>query len=143
MLNEEVLKNDLYLLSKGYDKVIEVNLDEDTYFEVKVDEDEQPHIYKSLRTWVDGFVKGGGVHPEDVERFYEFFDLFQLKKEVILTKKWPRIFYRRKFGEEFKYVCMEVIPMDNFSHDEPIVLITVRQTAGYVKDFCDQVFFRE
>lgn len=36
MLDKEVLKNDLYLLTKNFYKVIEVNLDEDTYFEVKV-----------------------------------------------------------------------------------------------------------
>lgn len=51
MLDKEVLKNDLYLLTKNFYKVIEVNLDEDTYFEVKVDDAERPRIYNGVRTW--------------------------------------------------------------------------------------------
>lgn len=41
-----------------------------TYFEVKVDDAERPHIYNGVRTWVDG-----GVIP----RFRKFFNLFDLK----------------------------------------------------------------
>ena len=52
MLNRKVLENDLYLLAKSFYKVIEVNLDDDTYFEVKVTGTE-PHIYSKLQTWVD------------------------------------------------------------------------------------------
>lgn len=52
MLDKEVLKNDLYLLTKNFYKVIEVNLDEDTYFEVKVDDAERPHIYNGVGRWI-------------------------------------------------------------------------------------------
>lgn len=139
MLDKEVLKNDLYLLTKNFYKVIEVNLDEDTYFEVKVDDAERPHIYNGVRTWVDGFIAGGGVHPDDITRFRKFFNLFDLKNIAASTRRWQRVFYRRMIDGEWKYVYMEVIPMDSFSKNDPIVLIVVKEIADYVRDFCEQV----
>lgn len=87
MLDKEVLKNDLYLLTKNFYKVIEVNLDEDTYFEVKVDDAERPHVYNSVRTWVDGFIAG----PDDIPRFRKFFNLFDLKNIAASTRRWQRV----------------------------------------------------
>ena len=48
MINKEVLLHDLYLLSQSYYKVIEVNLDDGTYFEVKIN-DEEPHVYNNIK----------------------------------------------------------------------------------------------
>ena len=138
MINKEVLLHDLYLLSSNYHKVIEVNLDDGTYFEVKVDDKEPPRVYKDIKYWMDQFIAAGGVHPDDVERFKEFFDPFILKQKVV--DKWPKVFYRRLIDGEYKEVCMEVIPMDNYSQDDPIVLIVVKEIDEYVKDYREQVF---
>ena len=136
MINKEVLLHDLYLLSQSYYKVIEVNLDDGTYFEVKVS-DEEPHVYNNIKYWMDEFIAAGGVHPDDVERFKEFFNPFILKTKVI--DKWPRVFYRRLIDGEYKEVCMEVVPMDNYSPEDPIVLIIVKEIGDYAKDYQDQV----
>ena len=63
MVNKEILLHDLYILSKSFYKVIEVNLNDGTYFEVKVD-DEEPHIYNNIKYWMDEFVAAGGVHRQ-------------------------------------------------------------------------------
>ena len=136
MINKEVLLHDLYLLSQSYYKVIEVNLDDGTYFEVKVN-DEEPHVYNNIKYWMDEFIAAGGVYPDDVERFKEFFNPFILKTKVV--DKWPRVFYRRLIDGEYKEVCMEVVPMDNYSPEDPIVLIIVKEIGDYAKDYQDQV----
>lgn len=132
MINKEVLLHDLYLLSQNYYKVIEVNLDDGTYFEVKVN-DEEPHVYNNIKYWMDEFIAAGGVHPNDVEKFKEFFNPFILKTKVV--DKWPRVFYRRLIDGEDK----EVIPMDNYSPEDPIVLIIVKEIGDYVQDYNNQV----
>ena len=110
---------------------------------------------------MDEFIAAGGVHPNDVERFKEFFNPFILKTKVV--DKWPRVFYRRLIDGEYKEdntipndnkeninmnstlfsdskkVCMEVIPMDNYSSEDPIVLIIVKEIGDYTKDYQDQV----
>ena len=136
MVNKEVLLHDLYLLSQSYYKVIEVNLNDGTYFEVKIN-DEEPHVYNNIKYWMDEFIAAGGVHPNDVERFKEFFDPFILKTKVI--DKWPRVFYRRLIDGEYKEVCMEVIPMDSYSPEDPIVLIVVKEISDYVNEYNQQV----
>jgi hypothetical protein len=92
MVNIEVLKNDLYLLAKNYYKVIEVNPNEDTYFEVKVDEDRKSDNFSR---WVIDFVAEGGVHPDDAERFKNFLDLDSIHE--------GRLFYRRKINGSWRY----------------------------------------
>lgn len=125
MVNEEILKNDLLLLSKSYYKVIEVNLNEDTYFEVKIN-DAEPHVYEGLQKWVEAFASTG-VHPDDKMRFKKFFNPVKIN---------GKIFYRRKIDEEWHWVCMEVIPFENYSVDDAIVLITVKD----IEDYYDEIF---
>lgn len=139
MINKEVLLHDLYLLSSSYYKVIEVNLEDGTYFEVKVS-DEEPHVYNNIKYWMDEFIAAGGVHPDDVERFKEFFNPFILRQKIV--DKWPRVFYKRLIDGEYKMVCMEVIPMDNYSPEDPIVLIIVKEIEDYINDYNEQVIYK-
>lgn len=39
-------------------------------------------------------------------------------------------------------VCMEVIPMDNYSPEDPIVLIIVKEIEDYVNDYNEQVIYK-
>lgn len=122
-------------MAKMFYKVIEVNLNEDTYFEVKLDA--QPVIYKSVRKWVEAFAEEG-VYPADKERFLEFFDPFKLKAGA--EHNWQRVYYRRLMEDgNWRWVCMEVIPEENFDRDDPIVLIVVRDVEDYIRDFQQQV----
>ena len=137
MLDRKVLENDLYLLVKSFYKVIEVNLDDDTYFEVKV-AGAEPHTYSKLQTWVDAFVESGGVHPDDIKAFKVFCVPLKLKAALIGIKT-QRVFYRRWINGQWRYVYMEAIPMDIYTSDDPIVLIVVKDIEDYVKEFCQQV----
>lgn len=134
MINKEILLHDLYILSKSFYKVIEVNLNDGTYFEVKVD-DEEPHIYSNIKYWMDEFIAAGGVHKDDVEKFKRFFDPFILKTKI---DKWPKVFYRRLINGEYRKVCMEVIPMDNYSQEDSIVFIIIKDIEDYIDEYFKQ-----
>ena len=134
MINKEILLHDLYILSKSFYKVIEVNLNDGTYFEVKVD-DEEPHIYSNIKYWMDEFIAAGGVHKDAVEKFKRFFDPFILKTKI---DKWPKVFYRRLINGEYKKVCMEVIPMDNYSQEDSIVFIIIKEIEDYIDEYFKQ-----
>ena len=134
MINKEILLHDLYILSKSFYKVIEVNLNDGTYFEVKVD-DEEPHIYSNIKYWMDEFIAAGGVYKDDVEKFKHLFDPFILKTKI---DKWPKVFYRRLINGEYRKVCMEVIPMDNYSQEDSIVFIIVKEIEDYIDEYFKQ-----
>ena len=134
MINKEILLHDLYILSKSFYKVIEVNLNDGTYFEVKVD-DKEPHIYSNIKYWMDEFIAAGGVHKDDVEKFKRFFDPFILKTKI---DKWPKVFYRRLINGEYRKVCMEVIPMDSYSQEDSIVFIIVKDIEDYIDEYFKQ-----
>lgn len=132
--NKDILMNDLLLLAKNFYKVVEVDLNTDSYFEVTDGEPGRPH--EGLMKWVEAFIDGGGVHPEDVQRFRGFFNPFVLKLGI---DKWQRVYYRRLIDNKWRYVCMEVLPLENYSDDDAIVLMVVRDVEEYIKDFHMQV----
>lgn len=133
MINKDVLINDLLLLAKNFYKVIEVDLNNDLWFEVMNDENERPC---KLSDWVEAFIVDGMVHEDDAGRLREFVKLPNLKQATKLGRK---VFYRRNKGGEWRYVCAEVVPLENYSDDDAIVLFVVRDVEDYVKDFHEQV----
>lgn len=126
----------LSLLASKFYKIIEVNLDDGTYFEIKVDDDEKPIIYKDVNYWAAAFA-AVAVYPADRTRFLEFFQPFKLKAGV--EQQWQRVYYRRNINNTWRWVCMEVLPNENFSQNDPIVLIVVRDVQEYIKDFEEQI----
>lgn len=122
---DSVYVNDLKILARNFYKVVEVNLAEDTYYEVRVDGKEKV-IYKSLKKWVDVFAEKG-VYPRDRERFLAFFDRNNVDY-------WRRIYYRRLIDNKWRWVCMEVVPTD----DVEIAVLVVRDVEDYIADWRDQ-----
>lgn len=135
---QKTLLNDLLILSKNFVKILEVNLEDGSFMYVKGNEVCRADF--TLEEWMKAFLSIGGVHPEDIDRFKEFFDADSIKKN--LRKKWMhRIFYRRRFKNGWRMVCMEVVPMDNYSEEDPIILLTVRYVEDYIRDFHNQIGF--
>lgn len=128
-LDKDSLINDLLVLEKNFYKVIEINLKEDTYFEVKVNEDAP--VYKSVKKWIEAFLKNGGVHPDDIYRFCAFF--------ARMDGKPQRVYYRRLIDNGMRWVCMECWPTENFDEDDPIVIVVVRDVEDYIRDYHEQV----
>lgn len=72
MINKYTLLHDFIYLFKNFYKVIEVNKEENTYFEVYVN-DEERVVYKDVNYWATEFANNGGVLEEDKENFLSFF----------------------------------------------------------------------
>lgn len=120
---DDALVNDLKVLARNFYKVIEVNLKEDTYFEIMSAE---KTVYKSLRKWVDAFAERG-VYPQDRQRFLSFFD-------KTTVDYWRRIYYRRLIENKWRWVCMEVVP----TGDDDIAILVVRDVEDYITDWRNQ-----
>lgn len=138
VFREEIFEADMSLLGHNLLKVLEVDLREGLYYEVKVDGDELPKGENAiLSEWIMDFAKEN-VHPDDFGRFYKFFaDLGHVERD--LKEKWmSRGFYRRKSKDGWRYVSAEFIKLEDFE-DDGYALLVIRDIEDYIKDFKRQV----
>lgn len=132
MQNKDVLFHDLTLLSTNFIKVLEVNLNEGTFYEVKVADNERPQtIY--VKDWATEFAKTN-IYPDDQQRFVSFFDFKRLKDEASRNKHQVT-FYRRKFVDGYFYVSMEIVPLDTYTDEDANVILIVREVQSYIDTF--------
>lgn len=79
-----------------------------------------------ISEWLISFGKNGHVHPEDIEEYLKYTDLSYMRKYFAGNKKSLHIYYRRRFGEGFKKVMMELIPANDYSNDNQSLFLYVK-----------------
>ena len=124
--------------SKNVYKIIEANLTDDTYHIIKSDQEELMLSKPAISEWMTFFAKTGQVYIDDMEMYKYHTDLNYLR-EYFKTyfkekKKEPwRLKYRRKVGNEFRWVLLEIVPTDEYSDDHQIVYF-------YIQDIDHQIY---
>ncbi|MGN0114968.1 MAG: diguanylate cyclase, partial [Acutalibacteraceae bacterium] len=118
----------------SYTKILKVNLLKESFEIIKMSIEEKNNdtvFSRNLREWLGNLSNNGIIHKDDVETYSRFTNLDFLKKEFSQNgKKVVRTFYRRKVGEEYHKTMLEIYPKKEYSPEEPIVFM-------YVKDMED------
>lgn len=104
-------------LCSMYTKILKINLTEDSYQIINMDIDEQTvekGFANRISTWLSDFGTSGQVHPEDLKGYKEKTDLKYMQDYFCSGKKNLTIFYRRKFGNEYKRAMMQIVPAPDY-----------------------------
>lgn len=112
-----------------YTKILKINITEDTYTIVNMDVSEQTiekGFANTISAWLTGFGKSGQVHEEDLEGYLEKTDLDYLRKYFKEGKTSISIQYRRKYGDIFKQVAMDMIPADDYTAENQTLFLYVK-----------------
>lgn len=127
------MKNNVYssidanrLLLDAYIKVLRINLIDETFDEIRLSEsdaNEESGYSKNIGDWMREFAVLGNVHPEDIERYLAFTDVPTIRKEFQSGKNSISIRYRRKCGNEFRYVRMTLQKSSDYSQDNEIIIL--------------------
>lgn len=127
------MKNNVYssidanrLLLDAYIKVLRINLIDETFDEIRLSEsdaNEESGYSKNIGDWMREFAVLGNVHPEDIERYLAFTDVPTICKEFQSGKNSISIRYRRKCGNEFRYVRMTLQKSSDYSQDNEIIIL--------------------
>lgn len=111
------------LLEKKYYKILKININDDSFIEIKTSLQDKEIIKSDFKDWVCQFVANGFIHPQDQEAFLK----------TILDKRFkemPLCFYYRRLGDDSKWhwVCMET----DFCEDKQYIMLYIRDTQdGY------------
>lgn len=116
-------------LCETYAKILRINLTEDSYQIVNMNDSEQIAecgFADTLSEWLSSFGKTGQVHPDDLDKYLETTDLRYIKGYFAGGKTSLHLFYRRKIGDEYKQVMLEIIPADDYSPDNQSMFLYVK-----------------
>lgn len=118
-----------------YTKILVINPAQDTYQIVAMNSDEKSKekgFAKKTSEWLRGFAETGQVYAEDAEDFLTKTDSAKIAEYFRNGNECFRIIYRRRIGEEYRRVMMEIIPSDNSKEDSDTYYL-------YVKDISVQI----
>ena len=129
----------LTALSTIYYKILKINLTEDTFHAIKVANSEKDRFANRLgkiSEWWQQFENSGYVYQEDIDVYHEFTDIERLKE---LFRKdngaMQSCRYRRKIGEEWRWVQMELISSIEYTDDNQVLILYVRDVHDeYLKE---------
>ena len=112
-----------------YTKILKINVYDDSYQIVNMDMSEQTEekgFSDSISKWLKGFGESGQVHPDDLQDYLKYTDRRYIQEYFAQEKTSLHIFYRRKFEDGFKQVMMEIIPTQDYSHDNQSLFLYVK-----------------
>lgn len=119
-----------------YRKVLRGNLSTDSFMVVKADEEERQDMQQmvSLSEGIEGVALNGYIYEEDVERYRKFVKLDRMKEELKHGAKTLNCIYRRKIGDRFKWHTLEVVPDNDYTDDNQVVMIYVKDIHDLFRD---------
>ncbi|MCQ2581917.1 MAG: hypothetical protein MJ170_02955 [Alphaproteobacteria bacterium] len=133
-----MVDNALELLKRDYYKILLVDLSNDEYEPIIVDQKEWDNLPKSdqsISFFFEWFIASDDIHRKDREPFYRFVNLDRLRKLFDKSPKPYHFMYRRIINGDFKWVMMRLVPSSHYSKDHKKIVL-------YVKDI-DRVYTEE
>lgn len=116
-------------LCATYTKILRVNLTTDSYHIICMDENErtdQMGFAQQISTWLRNFGVSGQVHPDDLEAYLNQTALSHLRSAFAGGMQSLCIFYRRRIGSDYRRAMMELIPADDYTHENQSIYLFVK-----------------
>ena len=123
------LLDTLPTISSLYDKLIRINLTNNTYEPVVVDADEQERLVGgviNMYEWWAGYSKDGNIAGEDMGAFGTLTKSGSLAERFAQDPTPVSFRYRRKVGDEFRWVQLEITPSVEYSEKNQIMLLSLK-----------------
>ena len=123
------LLDTLPTISSLYDKLIRINLSNNTYEPVIVDSDEQERLSGgviNMYEWWAGYSQNGNIASEDMGAFSTLTKTGSLQKRFAEDPSPISFNYRRKINGEFRWVQLSISPSVEYSEDNQIMLLTLK-----------------
>ena len=123
------LLDTLPTISSLYDKLIRINLSNNTYAPVIVDADEKDQLVGgviNMYEWWAGYSKDGNIATEDMGAFGTLIKTGSLQKRFAEDPTPVNFRYRRKIGDEFRWVQLQIAPSVEYSEENQIMLLSLK-----------------
>lgn len=116
-------------LCRSYTKILKANLKNDIFQIIQMDVKERDvakGYHETLSLWLQEFANSGLVHEDDRTEYLAKTNLSYMREVFSSGQKELCIRYRRRIGDDFKKVMMELIPADDYSQENPSIYLFVK-----------------
>ena len=123
------LLDTLPTISSLYDKLIRINLSNNTFEPVIVDADEQESLVGgviNMYEWWAAYSKDGNIAAEDMGAFGTLTKSGSLQKRFAEDPTPVNFRYRRRVGDEFRWVQLQIAPSVEYSEENQIMLLSLK-----------------
>ena len=123
------LLDTLPTISTLYDKLLRINLSNNTYEPVIIDADEQERLVGgviNMYEWWAGYSKDGNIAKEDMGAFDTLTKTGSLQKRFAEDPTPVNFRYRRKINDEFRWAQLELAPSVEYSEENQVMLLSLR-----------------
>ena len=123
------LLDTLPTISTLYDKLLRINLSNNTYEPVIVDSDEQEQLAGgviNMYEWWAGYSQSGNIATEDMGAFGTLTKTGSLQKRFAEDSSPVNFRYRRKVDGEFRWAQLELAPSVEYSEENQVMLLSLR-----------------
>lgn len=119
-------------LCASYQKILKIDLTNDKYRIISMDEGEHTTEYgfsDKISEWFMGFCKTGNIHPEDIAKYTRHTDINNLRSCFSSGRNIVGIFYRRKMlsSEGWHRVMMEIMRAEDYRDDNQSIYLFVKE----------------
>lgn len=124
------------LLLAAYIKVLRIDLETESFEEVQLNDDESSKkngYSKKISEWMKNFAILGNVHPLDIEKYLEFVNIDNIKREFDSGKDSVSLLYRRKTKNEFRFSRMVIQKSTEYDNDNKIVILRLEDIDDDIK----------
>lgn len=124
-----VMEDSIRMLSSIFHKILKINLTEDTHEEIKIYPDEttrEAGFHSQLSVWLKSFADCGYVYRADLAEYHYFTDIEYLRKQFRQHRDVIRCRYRRRTGDEFRWVSMELLPSVEYTDANQVIMLYIR-----------------
>ena len=123
------LLDTLPTISSLYDKLIRINLSNNTYAPVIVGDDDQDRLVGgiiNMYEWWAAYSKDGNIAAEDMSAFSTLTRTGSLQKRFAEDPTPVNFRYRRKVGDEFRWMQLQIAPSVEYSEENQIMLLSLK-----------------
>lgn len=112
-----------------FTKILKINITDDTYQIINMDMTEktpEKGFSDRISSWLSSFGTGGQIHPDDLREYLHKTDIHFLKNYFAENESYFSFIYRRKYGDVYKHVMMEIIPANDYSDENQSLYLYVK-----------------
>ena len=120
------------ILNKYYEKILKVNLKEDSFGVLRAGEKEltpQKGYTDTLSGWLENFANSPNLYPGDYDEFMSKTQIADLRRFFSAGNKYSSVHYRRLMNGEYKPAIMELIAAEDYSKDNQIIFLYVKDIS--------------
>ena len=137
--NTTTMVDALSTLSTIYYKILKINLTTDAFRIIKIDHMERDGVInriEKITDWWRQFMEEGRVIQEDIVVYQEFTNIERLRELFREnSSRTQSCRYRRKIGDHWRWVQMDLIPSIEYKDDDQILILYVRDVHDeYMKE---------